>query len=273
VFDKAVNSLVLLTRPEGRNEALAARLQGCGLSSLALPALSIQPIAVRSAVWPWPDEYDLIVFVSGNAARFYLDQLARLRPGAAWPAGTLLATVGLASARPLYDAGFIPPANILHPSSGASRQDSESLWELLQPRARQFQRVLVVRGETGREWLGRQLEQAGAQVRRYAIYRRMPVRWLAGQARMLESGLESGRPVICLLTSAESVAAVHANVVRCGLDRFWAQAGFVAVHERVADHLRSLIAPISGKVDAPRVVICSPGDEAVFQAIVSIASL
>ncbi|OXC90945.1 cysteine dioxygenase [Achromobacter sp. KAs 3-5] len=69
--------IAILTRPAGRNEALAGRLQGAGWQPCILPALEIHPLAVAAEDLPRPSAYDLVVFVSGNAARQYLDQLAR----------------------------------------------------------------------------------------------------------------------------------------------------------------------------------------------------
>lgn len=80
----AMPPLAVLTRPSGRNEALAARLRAHGWEACVLPALEILPLDCLEGL-PMPEDYDMVVFVSGNAARLYLDQLTRARGGFSWP--------------------------------------------------------------------------------------------------------------------------------------------------------------------------------------------
>jgi uroporphyrinogen-III synthase len=268
-----MDPLIVLTRPGGKNGPLALRLNDAGLSTLVLPALVVRPLACRLPEFPFPDDYDLIIFVSGNAARFYLDLFARLGAGRRWPGHTLVATVGQASAQPLYDAGFIAHTHILHPSSDGLAQDSEALWLLLQPLMHTLKRVLIVRGEIGREWLGQQLERAGARVRRHAVYRREPARWTTEQNERIKAGFELRPLLVCLLTSVESVDAVYDNTLAMRLPLLSEQTHFVVIHERVAHRLRSLAQALSGKVYQPTVKICPPNDEAIFRTIVSTLSL
>ena len=86
---------VVLTRPEAQNAALIQRLSGHDIEVLSAPALSIGPVLdpTELAAVPRPDEVDLVVFVSGNAARYYLE-LCHSRPGwMGWPAGVAGAAV------------------------------------------------------------------------------------------------------------------------------------------------------------------------------------
>src|SRR5690606_1365564 len=128
-----MSARVVLTRPQGKNEALADRLAAAGLPALLLPALRIQSLSPEPAELATPADYDLIIFVSGHAAQFYLQVLARRGGGCLWPAHTLAATVGVASARRLQDNFCIPSEQIVHPAPD-SCQDSETLWRLLEPR-------------------------------------------------------------------------------------------------------------------------------------------
>src|SRR5690606_11488918 len=157
-----MNARVVLTRPQGKNEALAERLIAAGLEPLVLPALRIQPLRQDPADIPIPADYDLIVFVSGHALRLYLAALSGCGAGGDWPARTLAATVGAASARLLEALPHIPRENIVHPGPDDS-QDSEGLWRLLEPRLPSIERVLIVRGAAGREWLSLKLQQAGLE--------------------------------------------------------------------------------------------------------------
>ncbi len=263
---------IVLTRPQGKNEPLAARLRAAGWHTLALPALLIHRLEFTADQLPLPDDYDLIVFVSGNAARCYLDLLAE-RPGRhPWPARTLAATVGRASAQPLYDGGLIPLTHILHPDPGSQNQDSEGLWKLLQPMLHRFGRILIVRGESGRDWLGARCEQAGIKLDRLALYKREPALWQSEQAAGLQTALASPGSCVFLLTSGEGVDAVHANIRRLDLQAAWEKACFLVIHERVASRLQSVLGA-SGTVESPMIKICPPSDDAIFKAVGQMTSL
>jgi uroporphyrinogen-III synthase len=131
--------------------------------------------------------------------------------------------------------------------------------------------VLIVRGQAGREWLGARFEQAGATVSRFSIYERAPAQWDAQQAQALRHVLTSGQACIFLLTSVESVAAVHANICRLGLEEPWRLSGFVVIHERIASRLQSVL---NRSADGPSatITLCSPSDNSIYQAALSAAS-
>ncbi len=262
---------VFLTRPDGRNETLAVRALAAGWRPLALPALTIRPLLQQGDRVPEPGDYDLVVFVSRNAARLYLDLLADQSPGQAWPGRTLAATVGRSSAQPLYDSACIDHRHILHPDPDTQNQDSEALWHCLGPRLPALGKVLIVRGESGREWLGEQCERAGAAVDRLALYRREPASWSASQSAEVSKALALPESCVFLLTSSDSVDAIHANISRLGLRAAWGRSRFVAIHERVARRLQSVLCD-SGNVEPPMVKVCSPNDDAIFLAIGQMAS-
>ena len=263
---------VVLTRPQGKNEQLGRRLQAAGLRPITLPALTLAPLIQDGNQLPPPGDYDLIVFVSSGAVAMYLDLLARRSNHGAWPERTMVATVGRSSAQPLYDSGLMQHAHILHPDPDTQNQDSEALWSVLQPLRHRLERVLIIRGESGREWLGAQCEEAGINVERLALYRRTPAVWQPGQTDQLSEIMVSPKLCVFLLTSGESAAAVHANIRQLGLEEEWAKCRFVVIHERVACRLQSLIGA-SGKVEPTVIKVCSPCDDAIFHAIVQLASL
>lgn len=268
------NALVLLTRPQGRNEPLVQRLAQKGLESLVLPVLDIVPVSATLNTPPLPQDYDLVVFVSGNAVKCYFQQLdqAGAMP-AAWPGHTRVAGVGAATAKAALDTGFIPAQCILAPNE-AETQDSESLWKHLQAFSGTLGRALIVRGQEGREWLGLRLEQAGVEVVRHTSYERRPREWPAPLVQHLRDGLDSGRPVICLLTSAHGVKAFIDNAARYKLLPDCPGFYYVVIHPRIAARLQSSLESrsSSGKVGALAVTLCPPGEDAIVQAVVSLAS-
>lgn len=265
-----LDASVILTRPQDKNQALAARVQAAGLQALCLPALRISAILRPGCAMPPPAGYDLVVFVSSRAVALYMAALAQGQEAGRWPEATLAATVGLASASAVIDAGVVPPSNVLYPAAGQP-QDSEHLWPLIEARLGRLRKALIVRGEQGREWLGTRLESAGVEVDRLAAYRREAVVWSQRQGDQLAQALSSGRPCVFLLTSGESVDAVFANICRLGFKQVWLQCRFLVIHERIASRLQSLIRA-SGQGTPSMVKLCQPDDDAIFQAILLAAS-
>jgi len=258
-----MSPLAVLTRPAGRNEALAGKLSAAGWQVLALPALVLEPLSDAGPP-PAPRDFDLVVFVSGNAARLYLDQID-LPDG--WPAGTTAATVGITSAQALLEHPYFSGrGHVLHPPADAPNHDSEALWQVLSRQGPLPRRVLLVRGETGRDWLADRLTEAGALVQRHALYRRQAVRWPQEAVRQLRRLAQdpAAPPTVWLLTSTAGIDAVAAAARQAGLFDWWLRGRFVATHPRLSQHL---LAVAQGAGQTPMVKSCMPADEAIFEAI------
>ncbi|MFY0475965.1 uroporphyrinogen-III synthase [Achromobacter marplatensis] len=259
--------VAVLTRPAGRNEALAGRLNDAGWSACILPALEIQPLDVAAADLPRPVDFDMVVFVSGNAGKQYLDQLRRADGPSVWPAGTVAATVGPASAQGLRESpGFGMNTTVLHPGEDAPSHDSEALWQVLCGLPQLPARVLLVRGTQGRDWLGDRLEAHGAAVTRHAAYLRRPANWGAAQLAALRHWADAGVSATWLITSGEGADVVRAGLDAAGLASWWAGCRFVLTHPSLARRV-----PVGGHGDTPSamVKICLPNDESIFQAFVA----
>ncbi len=263
---------VILTRPAHRNAGLAQRVSRQGHAVINLPALTLEPTPLEAASFPLPGGYDVLVFVSSFAAQVYVDQLQRLDPHPVWPTNTLAVTVGMASAIPLYDAGFIPKANIVHPAQDSPRQDSEALWERLQELGVQARRVLVLGGQSGRQWLTDQFQQSGATVSRKTLYTRQPAVWTQAQQEAVSRALHDPKSVVMLLTSAQSVDALHAEMRRFDLLQAWAACTFIVFHERITRRLQSILR-LSGLQMQQPVIECAATDDAVCQTLQSLCSL
>jgi uroporphyrinogen-III synthase len=139
-----------------------------GIFSSSLPLLEIEPIpasdTMREVVQDL-DRYCAVIVVSKPAARIAVDLL-----GQYWPQPPCLQwfSVGAATAQILKDQG-------LDVSCPAEGDDSEALLELVQLReaiARANPRVLIMRGEGGRELLAERLRELGASVDYLELYRR-----------------------------------------------------------------------------------------------------
>ena len=261
-------STVVLTRPQGKNEALAALLKERGISSLLLPALCVRPTMSRLPAQYWPLQFDLLVFVSAQAAQYYLDALAAA--GQRFAPHQRIATVGAASALPFYEAGLAEQVQLIHPPATHPYQDSEALWELLEPQLAEVNRVLLVRGQQGREWLSDKLLAAHKTLSRCCIYERLPAEWSSQEIGCLQQALAQPKMVTMLLTSSESTQAIYTAIHRLGLMQAWLEIHFVAIHPRIGAFLQELTA-LSNTQMAAQVTLCTPSQPAMLEALLSVA--
>ncbi|QSN61918.1 fused uroporphyrinogen-III synthase HemD/membrane protein HemX [Caballeronia sp. M1242] len=177
----AIRATVVITRPGGQSSALVERLARAGFNAFEFPLIDIAPVAddapLRAALDELyaPERYALVVFVSPNAVDHAFGRLF-----APWPADVPVAVVGPGSVAALARQGVHAPAHrVISPSEEADdpRFDSEALYAAIESHfganGLDGRRVLIVRGDGGREWLAERLQQAGARVTKVAAYRRL----------------------------------------------------------------------------------------------------
>lgn len=158
---------VLVTRPEGQQQALVRALVEAGFTVSHQSALSIEPLdlsAAERSLLLHLDQYHAVFFVSTNAARLALSALDELWPQ--WPVGVHWLAVGPATAELLSAAGMAAEL----PRTGF---DSEAVLELDCLRDLPGKRVLICRGDGGRELVAETLQRRGAEVDVLALYRRI----------------------------------------------------------------------------------------------------
>ncbi|MBV6289513.1 uroporphyrinogen-III synthase [Pseudomonas aegrilactucae] len=159
---------LLLTRPAEEGAALAATLAEAGLFGSSLPLLEIEALpasAEQHAIMRELSHYCALIVVSKPAARLGLALL-----DAHWPQAPALPwfTVGAATAAILQAHG----REVHFPPQG---DDSEALLQLQRLQAAiapPGARVLILRGEDGRELLAERLTAWGASVDYLPLYRR-----------------------------------------------------------------------------------------------------
>lgn len=260
----------VLTRPGERNTALAARLQQVGWTVLCAPALDIIRLDVPDIHRYLPQHYDLIVFVSGNAVHAYASALAAGGAAPLWPAATAIAGVGSATVQAAGVALGLPRHTPRYgPSPQASSYDSEALYATLQRAGVHPRHVLIVRGTTGRDWLADRLRAEGATVDTLAVYARSPAAWPEQTCRTLQAWEAQGRSAIWLYTTVEGLAAIDAQVSRCGVREWWASSAAVLTHSRLEDAWRAYLAR-AGRSPSPAFKVCLPDDDAIFEAFVAV---
>lgn len=160
---------ILVTRPAQQADALVQALEARAALAVRFPVLAIAAAAdprPLEAVAACLDEFDYAVFVSPNAAEKALTVLTAQRP---WPARLQAVAMGQTSARTIARYGV---ASVITPEG--DRYDSEALLERPEfaPAAIRGRRVVIFRGDGGRELLGETLAARGARVTHVTCYRR-----------------------------------------------------------------------------------------------------
>ena len=156
---------VLLTRPAEESALLAASLSDVGIFSSSLPLLEIEALPVtpeQQAVWADLGRYCAVIVVSKPAARLGVQRLERHWPRLPW------FSVGAATAQVLADQGL----DVHYPPSGDDSEALLALPALREAIAGTDARVLILRGEGGRELLAERLREQGASVDYLELYRR-----------------------------------------------------------------------------------------------------
>ncbi|CAM4187516.1 Uroporphyrinogen-III synthase [Kerstersia similis] len=261
--------LAVLTRPQGRNEALACGLAGQGFELAILPALAIVDTAVGDMAVPDLADFDLLVFVSGAAVRAFR-RLCAAQGRHSWPEGVWAAAVGPATAAAWDEpmAGPAAPASWrIAPAVDAPSHDSEHLLAAMDAQGLQPQRVLLVRAGQGRDWLAERLRERGAQVQSYAAYRREPAPWSEAQRDFMRLAAARGQKAFWLSTSGEGLAAVRAQVQLAGLLPWWRSSAHIVTHERLA---AMLTREATGAVPQAMVKICLPLDAMIQRAFLAL---
>ncbi|TKC83054.1 fused uroporphyrinogen-III synthase HemD/membrane protein HemX [Trinickia terrae] len=264
----------VVTRPAGQSAALFAQLAAQGIETLEFPLIDIAPVedaAPLAAALASLESYALVVFVSPNA----IDH-AFASHGAIWPHALPIGVVGPGSVAALARHGVAAPAyRVVSPSSSAdgddngARFDSEALYAALESElgegAFEGKRVLIVRGDGGREWLADRLREAGAQVEAVAAYRRIvPDPSIGAWARV--HALLAGAPHAWLVTSSEGVRNLndlaHEHLTAAEIAAL-KRATVVAPHPRIAETARGL--------GFDSITMSGAGDERIVRALAACA--
>lgn len=161
---------ILVTRPAHQAGPLAEMIRGLGGKPLLFPVLEIfdteHPEPLRRIIERL-EEFDLAIFISPNAVDKAMNLIGAWRKeGIKLPAGLKVASVGKGGLTELRRFGV---TEVLVPQQ---HFDSEGLLALAELQDMGGKRVVIFRGEGGRELLGDELVRRGAQVEFAECYRR-----------------------------------------------------------------------------------------------------
>ena len=216
---------VIVTRPQRPAAVLAGRIAALGGAPLIWPAIVILPPAdgeELARAHATLARYDIAIFVSANAVEF------GARSAGAWPAHVVTFAPGPGTAEALAEAGI---ANARIPLKS---WDSEGLLELPDLADVTGKRIVIFRGEGGREFLGNALRLRGGIVDHVPCYRRVAPQ--SGADGLIEA-MRDGRADALTLTSAEGLDNLLVALGPAGRVPLEALPVFAA-HARIAERAR-----------------------------------
>lgn len=244
--------IIWLTRPAGTIGQLAQRLEACGAEVLQAPLLEIHPLAPQDPAATTArhlarqlSAYQHLIFISGNAVQHGLPYL-----GTSLPATCQAYAIGRATAELLSQVGI----EAQFPEGPES--NSEALLQLPSLQGIAGERVLIVRGLGGREYLAQALRQRGALVDYLEAYRRSKSGTLPA---LISDRLAAGSIDVIQASSGETVAGLVELVAEELQSRLFAIT-LIVPGERVAR--------IARNAGFQRVVVAlNAGDDAILKAL------
>ncbi len=241
---------ILVTRPEQQARALSDLIRDAGGIPVVFPALAILDVPdqgpLRSLVRRLAD-FDLAIFISPNAV---MKAMSLIAGQGGLPPALRVATIGAGSARELERYGA---KHVLVPSESF---DSEALLDLQEMQDVAGKRVVIFRGEGGREVLHDALVARGAIVEYAQCYRRSkPGGDTAALAAMWARNELSG----VVVTSSEGLRNLYDMIGDSARLHLVSTPLFVP-HPRIAETGRDL--------GIARIVVTDPGDAGVVRSMI-----
>lgn len=179
---------VLVTRPEQQAAGLIKQLQQHGAGVIHQPAIAISAYTdnTQDSIISQIDAFDWLIFISTNAVDYGLELINR-------PTDQLprIAAIGQATRDRLISQGC---QNVFCPASDFT---SEALLNTEAFSANQIrgQKILIIRGVSGREHLKQTLEQRQATVSYLEVYQTQPAKRLVTQQQL--------RHINCIMISSQ----------------------------------------------------------------------
>lgn len=240
---------IVVTRPAEQAMPLAEAIRAAGGHVILFPVIEIldttdtQPLI---KVIDRLETYNLAIFISPNAVERAMRQITARRT---WPPGLRAAAIGKGGVKELQRLGI---NEVIAPTQSS---DSEGLLALPQLQTVAGQRVVIFRGDDGRELLGDTLTARGAQVEYVECYRRARPR--ADAAPLLKAWAHHEVHAITV-TSSEGLRNLFEMVGEPGLS--WLRRTPVfAPHPRIAAAAREL--------GCGHVIESAPGDTGLIEAL------
>ena len=272
---------ILVTRPRDQAEPLVQKIIQAGGIPLLFPLLEIAPVLDAKTLHAQVSrlsQFNLAVFISPNAVKYgvtairaagdlpcplanmgieplgarsadgrQLPQSAGFASNVSLPPALKIATIGQGSAQALHELGI---AHVIAPTE---RFDSEGLLALPELQNVAGWRVMIFRGDSGRELLGDTLRSRGATVEYAACYQRSKPQW--GISELLDAS-----PDAITVTSSEALKYLWQMLGDAQSDNISGIPLFVP-HKRIAE--------LAHQQGWKRVQLTGAGDEGLLSALIT----
>lgn len=238
---------IVVTRPREQAAGLVQRIEQLGGKPLLFPLLEIEAVSDDHALLEQlsrSKQTDLAIFISPNAVRY---GMAAIRAAGGLPAAVKFAAVGQGSARALREMGI---QQVIAPTT---RFDSEGLLALPELQDVAGMRVMILRGDGGRELLGDTLKARGATVEYVTCY-------LRSKAQLDATALLAANPDALTVTSSEALACLREKLEDDDRSALAAIPLFVP-HARIADTAR--------QQGWQHVVVTESGDDGLLSGLIA----
>jgi uroporphyrinogen-III synthase len=249
---------IVITRPEGESQRLTALITEAGGVPLLYPAIEIldaPDLVALDAVIDKLEDFDLAIFISPSAVDKAMTRISARRT---LPAKLRCAAIGPGGVRALQRFGV---SEVIAPDAYARRYDSESL--LASPFMQSVcgLRIVIFRGDGGRDLLGETLATRGAAVEHVTCYRRGKPTF---DAAPLLQAWATGEVAAVIVTSSEGLRNFYEHLGTVG-QTLIQRTLIVVPHPRIAAAARAL--------GLSHIVESASGDDALVQTVLRYADV
>ena len=210
-----IGKTVLVTRPAHQTAQLCTLIEAAGGQVVRFPVIEIIPLNKLALEACHLSQFDSAIFISANAVHHALPTLLNTLPH-----NLQVMAVGKQTAKALqaYEINALfPPAPF----------NSEMLLSMPECQTVKNKKIIIFRGQRGRELLADTLRQRGATVSYLDVYQRA----------IPTSFTVPSTPIDAItITSIESAK----NLFHMLTDNSWLNIPFVVLSQRIADYLPSL---------------------------------
>jgi len=238
---------ILVTRPAAQAASFCRLITDAGGEAVRFPAIEIRPIPISELetgqLKNWR-QFDLALFVSANAVHHAMAYIESTTPA------PVIGAVGSRTAEWLTASGYKVD---LVPEAGFN---SEALLALPELQSLQGKKVLILKGQGGRDLLRETLVHRGAEVHELALYHRgLPE---ASPDALNHRGLQ-GEIDLVAVTSIEILSNLQ-KILGSDAQGWLKRAVLLAGSSRIADQARA-------EGFRQIIVAADPSDESMFGAV------
>lgn len=234
---------ILVTRAPHQAQHLSELIVAAQGNPVTFPVLEIldaDDLAPINTIIDQLDEYQMAIFISPNAVNKAMNLIKSRRE---LPSTLRIAAIGQGSRRELKHFGV---TDVLAPTQ---RFDSEALLAMPEMQTMQGQRIVIFRGDGGREVLADELTRRGAQIQYAECYRRGRPTVDAG---ILLRQWSRGEINAVTLTSSEGLRNLYDMIGKLG--RQWLKTTPIFVtHEHILS--------VAHELGLQRAILTEAGDQ------------